>query len=146
MKLKTVYKLEKKAKEVWVVSPDLHYDTESDKFKNIVEHNLHKKTKYRYIVPSTVSVLKHLRKYQKDLTIPKDRAKEMFLLLPESEFNPFLNEIAIYDPNGKNPVSCLAIWKDCNESDEVIAFDKKMTNELIKNFRKIWKKYKRGNP
>lgn len=146
MKLKSVYKLEKKAKEVWIVSPDLHYDTENDEFKNIVSHNLHNNTKYRYIVPNTSSVSKHLNRYQKDLTIPKDLSKEMFLLLPPSEFNVFLNELAIYDPNGDDPVACLAVWRDCNESDEVISFDKEMTEELIKRFRKLWKKYKRENP
>ncbi|MBT8231546.1 MAG: hypothetical protein HKO66_15095 [Saprospiraceae bacterium] len=146
MKLKSLYKLEKKAKEVWIVSPDLYYDTENDEFKNIVTHNLHNNTKYRYIVPNTRSVIKHLNKYQKDQTIPKDLTKEMFLLLPPSEFNPFLNELAIYDPNGSKPVACLAVWRDCNESDEVLSFDKDMTLELVKRFKTLWKKYKRENP
>lgn len=146
MKLKSVINLEKKAKEVWIVSPDLHYDTENDEFKNIVEHNLHNDTKYRYIVPNTSSVMKHLNRYQKDLTIPKDLTKEMFLLLPPSEFNPFLNELAIYDPNGDKPVACLAVWKDCDAADEVISFDLEMTKELIKKFKALWKKYKRENP
>lgn len=146
MKLKTVYKLEEKAKEVWVVSPDLHYDTENDTFKTIVEHNLHEKTKYRYIVPNTPSVLKHLRNYKKDNTIPKDMAQEMFLLLPASEFNVFLNELAIYDPNGDSPKACLAVWRDCNESDEVISFDDEMTRELIKRFKTLWRRYKLENP
>ena len=146
MKLKALYKLEKKAKEVWIVSPDLYYDTESDEFKNIVTHNLHNNTKYRYIVPNTTSVIKHLNKYQKDQTIPKDLSMEMFLLLPPSEFNPFMNELAIYDPNGDSPVACLAVWRDCNESDEVLSFDLDMTKELIKRFRTLWKKYKRENP
>jgi len=146
MKLKQVYKLEKKAKEVWIVSPELHYDTENDEFKNIVKHNLHNDTKYRYIVPNTTSVIKHLNMYQKDNTIPKDLTKEMFLLLPPSEFNPFLNELAIYDPNGKKPVACLSVWRDCDENDEVISFDKKMTVELAKRFKKLWRKYKRENP
>jgi len=146
MKLKTVYKLEKGANEVWIVSPDLHYDTENDEFRNIVKHNLHNNTKYRYIVPNTSSVIKHLNKYQKDQTIPKDMTKEMFLLLPPSEFNPFLNELAIYDPNGDKPVACLSVWKDCDSNDEVISFDKEMTAELIKKFKTLWKKYKRENP
>jgi hypothetical protein len=146
MKLKSVYKLEKNAKEVWIVSPDLYYDTENDEFKNIVSHNLHSQTKYRYIVPNTTSVIKHLNKYQKDQTIPIDLAKEMFLLLPPSEFNPFLNELAIYDPNGENPTACLAVWRECNASDEVISFDKEMTAELVKRFKTLWKKYKRENP
>jgi len=146
MKLKTVYKLEKKASEVWIVSPDLHYDTENDEFRNIVKHNLHNDTKYRYIVPNTKSVIRHLNMYQKDQTIPKDLAKEMFLLLPPSEFNPFLNELAIYDPNGKKPVGCLSVWKNCDENDEVISFDTDMTLELVKKFKTLWKKYKRENP
>ena len=79
MKLKNVYKLEKKASEVWIVSPDLYYDTENDEFLNIVKHNLHNNTKYRYIVPNTPSVMRHLNKYQKDQTIPKDLSKDCLL-------------------------------------------------------------------
>ena len=30
-----VNELEKGAEEVWIVSPDLHYDTENDEFKNL---------------------------------------------------------------------------------------------------------------
>ncbi len=146
MKLKKVHSLEKKAKEVWIVSPDLFYDTENDVFMNIVKHNLHKGTKYRYIVPATSSVGKHLTKYQKDQTIPKDMTNDMFLILPVSEFNPFLNELAIYDPNGKSPIACLSVWKDADTDDEVIQIDKHMTTALIKSFKSIWKKYKRVNP
>lgn len=146
MKLKAVYKLEKNAEEVWIVSPDLHYDTENDEFKNIVKHNLHNNTKYRYIVPTTSSVIKHLNAYQKDQTIPKDLSREMFLLLPPSEFNPFLNELAIYNPKSEKPVACLAVWKDCDAADEVISFDTEMAKELVKKFKSLWKKYKRENP
>ena len=127
MKLKSIYKIEKNASEVWIVSPDLHYDTENDTFKNIVGHNLHSEKKYRYIVPNTASVGKHLNKYQKDLTIPKDLAKEMFLLLEPNEFLPFMSEMAIYNPRSEKPVGCMAIWKNCNESDEIISLDEKMT-------------------
>ena len=146
MKLKKVHSLEKKADEVWIVSPDLHYDTENDVFRNIVKHNLHKGKTYRYIVPATTSVQKHITMYQKDQTIPKDQSNEMFLILPESEFNPFLNELAIYNPKSKTPVACLSVWRDADSDDEVIAIDKAMTANLIKNFKRIWKKYKRCNP
>jgi len=146
MKLKKVLTLEKKADEVWIVSPDLHYDTENDVFRNIVKHNLHAGKKYRYIVPATSSVTKHINKYQKDQTIPKDQTDEMFLIMQPSEFNPFLNELAIYNPNSKAPVACLSVWKDADTDDEVIQIDKKMTALLIKSFKSIWKKYKRVNP
>ena len=146
MKLKKVHALEKAAEEVWIVSPDLHYDTENDTFKNIVKHNLHKGKKYRYIVPATTSVNKHITKYQKDQTIPKDLTNEMFLILPESEFNPFLNELAIYNPNTKTPTACLSVWKDADTDDEVIQVDKEMTTTLIKKFKSVWKKYKRTTP
>jgi len=145
MKLKKVHSLEKKASEVWIVSPDLFYDTENDVFKNIVKHNLHKGKKYRYIVPATSSVSKHITKYQKDQTIPKDISDEMFLILPVSEFNPFLNELAIYNPKSKSPVACLSVWKDADTDDEVIQIDKDMTKHLISKFKSIWKKYKRVN-
>jgi len=143
MKLKKLISIEKKAKEVWIVSPDLYYDTENDEFKNIVKHNLHRNAKYRYIVPATKSVMKHITKYQKDQTIPKDVAKEMFLILPPTEFNPFLNELAIYNPNGKSPIGCLSVWKECDRDDELICFDPKFTKELIKSFKSLWLKYKR---
>ncbi len=146
MKLKKVHALEKKAEEVWIVSPDLYYDTENDVFRNIVKHNLHKGVKYRYIVPATTSVSKHLRRYQKDQTIPKDLTNEMFLILPESEFNPFLNELAIYNPKSQNPTACLSVWKDADSDDEVIAIDKAMTKTLVTKFKGLWKKYKRVNP
>jgi len=146
MKLSKVHSLEKKAKEIWIVSPDLHYDTENDVFMNIVKHNLHAGKKYRYIVPATPSVNRHINQYQKDQTIPKDETDEMFLILPVSEFNPFLNEIAIYNPNSKSPQACLSVWKDADRDDEVIKIDKEMTNLLIKKFKSIWKKYKRRNP
>ena len=146
MKLKKVHSLEKKADEVWIVSPDLFYDTENDEFRNIVKHNLHKGKKYRYIVPATTSVSKHLTRYQKDQTIPRDQVDEMFLILPCSEFNPFLNELAIYNPNSKEPVACLSVWKDADKDDEIISIDKEMTNTLIKKFKGLWKKYKRTNP
>ena len=146
MKLKKLISIEKKADEVWVVSPDLHYDTENDTFKNIVKHNLHRNTKYRYIVPATKSVLKHISKYQKDQTIPKDLSQEMFLILPVSEFNPFLNELAIYNPNSKKPIACLSVWKNCDENDELISFDADITAGFIKSFKSTWKKYKRQNP
>jgi len=51
MTLKQLIKLENKAKEVWVISPTLHYDTENKDFSEIVSVNLGEKTKYRYIVP-----------------------------------------------------------------------------------------------
>ena len=70
----------------------------------------------------------------------------MFLILPPAEFNPFLNELAIYDPNGKKPVACLSVWKDADSDDEVISIDQEMTKMLISKFKSLWKKYKRSNP
>jgi hypothetical protein len=34
--LKSVYKFEKKANKIWIVSPDLHFDTAKVEFSNIV--------------------------------------------------------------------------------------------------------------
>ena len=65
MTLKQLIKLEDKAKEVWVISPTLHYDTENKDFSELVSVNLGEKTKYRYIVPATKTVAKNLKLYKK---------------------------------------------------------------------------------
>ena len=55
MTLKQLIKLENKAKEVWVISPTLHYDTGNKEFSELVSVNLGENTKYKYIVPATAA-------------------------------------------------------------------------------------------
>lgn len=45
MTLKQLIKIEDKAKEVWVISPSLHYDVENKEFTELVSVNLGQKTK-----------------------------------------------------------------------------------------------------
>ena len=143
MTLKQLIKLEDKSKEVWVVSPTLHYDVENKDFSELVSVNLGEKTKYRYIVPATSTVRKNIKAYKKMYDVSEDEVKENFLLLPESEFNPFITEVAIYDANTK----CIACSAPALEdSDDVIKFNSETSQDMAKAFKALWKKYKRKNP
>lgn len=143
MTLKQLIKLEDKAKEVWVISPTLHYDTENEDFSELVSVNLGEKTKYRYIVPASRTVLKNLKVYKKMYGVSDDEIKSNFLILPESEFNPFIQEAAIYDAS-TNCVACAA--PALEDSNDVIRFNEETSKQMSKDFRSLWKKYKMVNP
>lgn len=143
MTIKQLIKLENKAKEVWVVSPSLHYDTQNKDFTEIVSVNLGEKTKYRYIVPATREVAKNMRLYKKQYKLSEADMNKNFLLLPDSEFIPFLEETAIYNASS-DPVACAApALKDGND---VIRFSGDNSKKMAKAFKTIWKRYKRTNP
>lgn len=143
MTLKQLIKLENKAKEIWVVSPTLHYDTENKDFSEIVSVNLGEKAKYRYIVPATKTVQKNLKMYKKMYKMSSAEISANFLILPESEFNPFLEETAIYNASGKC-VACAAPATE--EGTDVIRFSEKSSKAMASSFRSLWKKYKMTNP
>ncbi len=143
MTLKQLIKLEDKAKEVWVISPTLHYDTENKDFSELVSVNLGEKTKYRYIVPATRTVEKNLKVYKKMYKVSDEEIRNNFLILPETEFNPFILEVAIY--NASN--DCIACSAPATEdSNDVIKFNAETSAEMATAFKKVWKKYKRTNP
>lgn len=144
MTLKQLIKLEDKAKEVWVVSPSLHYDVENKDFNELVSVNLGQKTKYRYIVPATSTVKKNMNIYKKMYNLTEDEMFNNFLLLPASEFNPFITEVAIYNGNSKSPVAVTAPARE--DSKDVIKFNKKSTADMVKQFKSVWKRYMRKNP
>ena len=143
MTLKQLIKLEDKAKEVWVISPTLHYDTENKDFSELVSVNLGEKTKYRYIVPATKTVEKNLNLYKKMYKITEAELMNNFLILPDSEFIPFMEETAIYNASG-DCVACAAPATE--DSNDVIKFNSETSKTMAKAFRAIWKKYKRTNP
>lgn len=143
MTLKQLIKLEDKAKEVWVISPTLHYDTENKDFSELVSVNLGEKTKYRYIVPASSTVLRNLKAYKKIYGVSDDDIRTNFLLLPESEFNPFIQEAAIYDAS----TTCIACTAPALEdSNDVIKLNSETSKQMSKDFRRLWKKYKMTNP
>lgn len=143
MTLKQLIKLENRAKEVWVISPTLHYDTEVKDFSEIVSVNLGEKTKYRYIVPNTALVQRHLTMYKKMYKATEEDIKNNFLILPASEFNPFITETAIYNAS-KECIACCAPAMENNK--DVIRFSPKTAKNMAKAFKSLWKKYKRSNP
>jgi hypothetical protein len=143
MTLKQLIKLEDKAKEVWVISPTLHYDVENKDFTELVSVNLGESTKYRYLVPSSRTVEKNIKLYQKKYKISKKDLQEYFCFISESDFVPFVQEIAIYNASTK-PVACAA--PALEDNNDVIRFNAKSSKDMAKAFIKIWKKYKRCNP
>ncbi len=140
MTLKQLIKLEDKAKEVWVVSPELHYDVENKDFSELVSVNLGEKTKYKYIVPSTKAIEKNIKIYRKMYKVSKEEIKENFLFLPSSEFGPFVMETAIYDAS-KKCIACAA--PALEDSNDVIRLSKDSSKKLANHFKKLWYKYKR---
>ncbi|MBT8219541.1 MAG: hypothetical protein KJP00_06945 [Bacteroidia bacterium] len=143
MTLKQLIKLEDKAKEVWVISPTLHYDTENEDFSELVSVNLGQKTKYRYIVPATRTVMKNLKAYKRIYKVSDEEIKRNFLILPESEFNPFILEAAIYDAS-TDCIACAA--PALEDSNDVIKFNSDTSLQMSKDFKKLWKRYKLENP
>jgi len=143
MTLKQLIKLENKSQVIWVVSPSLHYDVENKDFNEIVSVNLGQKAKYRYIVPATPAITKNMKLYQKMYGLTTEEMGNNFLLLPESEFNPFITETAIYDPTGECVACCAPATED---SKDVIKFNQQTAKMMCKSFKSIWKKYKRSNP
>jgi hypothetical protein len=143
MTLKQLIKLEDKSQEVWVISPTLHYDIDNKDFSEIVSVNLGEKTKYRYIVPATRTVEKNLKLYSKIYGVGDDEIQTNFLILPESEFNPFITECAIYDAS-TSCIACAAPATD--DSNEIIKYNEDTAKRMAKQFKALWRKYKRTNP
>lgn len=143
MTLKQLIKLENSAKEVWVITPSLHYDIENKIFSELVSVNLGQATKYRYILPATPQIEKNLIKYKQLYNVTENDIKANFLLLPPSEFTSFLPEIAIYNASS-NPIAVAAPPSD--DSNEVIEYKPETAKQIAKTFVTIWKRYKRSKP
>jgi hypothetical protein len=143
MTLKQLIKLENKAKEVWVISPTLHYDTDNEDFTEMVSVNQGESVKYRYIVPASKTVDKNLERYKKMYKVNDEFIQSNFLILPESEFNPFITESAIYNAS-TDCIACAA--PALEDSNDVIRFNQDTSKSMAKAFKSLWRKYKRTNP
>jgi hypothetical protein len=143
MTLKQLIKLENRATEVWVISPTLHYDIENKDFSELVSVNMGENTKYKYIVPATAQVEKNLQLYKKKYNVTEREIANNFLILPASDFNPFLTEIAIYNASTEC-IACAAPATD--DSNEVIVFKESTAKAMAKSFVDLWKKYMRVHP
>ena len=143
MTIKQLIKLEDKAKEVWVISPSLHYDVDNEDFTELVSVNLGEKTKYRYIVPATKQVEKNIKIYKKKYKLKEQDIQNNFLLLPCSEFNPFIQETAIYNANA-NCVACSA--PALEDNNDVIQYNEATSLDMAKAFSELWMRYKRTKP
>ncbi|MBK9737797.1 MAG: hypothetical protein IPO92_23820 [Saprospiraceae bacterium] len=144
MTLKQLIKLEDKASEVWVISPSLHYDVENKDFSELVSVNLGQKTKYKYIVPASKEIHKHLDTYKKMYKLSEEDINRNFLLLPKSDFNGFIMEIGIYNGSSESCIACAA--PALEDTSDVIQFNSASAKTMANEFKSIWKKYKRTNP
>lgn len=142
MTLQQLIQIEDNAKQVWVISPFLHYDVENKDFSELVSVNLDEKTKYRYIVPASELTLKNIEAYKKKYNVSESDIIKNFLLLPESDFAPFILEVAIYDAQA-DCIACAA--PSIDGTNEVIRFKDSTAKEMAQQFKSIWKKYKREN-
>lgn len=143
MTIKQLIKLEDRATEVWVISPSLHYDTENSDFSELVSVNLGQKTKYRYIVPATAEISRNMKKYQKIYGLSDQEMGANFLLLPPSEFTPFITECAIYNAS-TDCIACTATASEDNK--DVIRYGDATAKAMAKHFKAVWRRYKRQNP
>lgn len=143
MTIKELIKLEDAANEVWVISPTLNYDIENKDFNELVSVNLGQETKYRYIVPATEEVLNNIEKYKEMYDVDTNFIRNNFLMLEQSEFNPFIMETAIYNASEE----CTAFSAPPMEgTTEVIQYDSESAKKMATSFKEIWKKYMRKNP
>ena len=146
MDIKGINKIESEAKEVWIVSPYLYYDVNDPEYQTVVHKNLDQNIKYRYIVPNNDNIRDNIETFKTRFGKSEADINEMFLLLPESEFGPFMNEMAIYNPNTKKCLCGMAPKKDCHHSQEILTFDEENSSRYAEHFKNLWKKYKRSNP
>ena len=75
--------------------------------------------------------------------VDDDDINRNFLILPETEFNPFITECAIYDAS-TDCIACAAPATD--DSNEVIKYRDDTAAQMAKHFKALWRKYKRTNP
>ena len=142
MTLENLIKIEDDAQEVWVVSPDLHFDIENQDFSEIVSVNLEQKTKYKYIVPATEDVLNRMEMYRIKYTLTEDEVRTNFLLLPVSELNPFSLETGIY--NGSSDKCRAYAAPVASGVTDVIAFSEEASLRMARHFTSLWRKYKQS--
>ena len=94
-------------------------------------------------MPATPQVEKNLQLYKKRYNVTEREIANNFLILPPSEFNPFLMEIAIYNAS----TECIACGAPAtDDSNEVIVFKASTAKAMAKSFIDLWKKYMRVHP
>ena len=85
-----------------------------------------------------------MKNYQKAYGVSKEQMDVNFLLLPSTEFNPFITECAIYNGSSANPIACAS--PALEDNNDVIKYSPASTAEMAKSFKAIWRRYKRANP
>jgi hypothetical protein len=90
-----------KGKDIWIISPDLHYDLIKRNFQTLTKRNFKKGITYTYIVPKSEQMQALIPALQKAYESYLDQVK--IKQVPEETFRLLaVTHIDIYDPNLSN--------------------------------------------
>lgn len=144
--LATVLERESEARNVWIVSPRLFYDIHDPEFRKVISANKARNVRYRYIVPGSPEVLRNLRAYREIYKETPRQQESEFLTLPQSEFTTFLTELAIYDPDEPTMYAFAIPPSSRNIQEDVIIFNRELSQQYAKKFSDIWLEHKHAWP
>jgi hypothetical protein len=88
-------------KDIWIVSPDMHFDLIEKTFQNVTKKNFQKGITYTYIVPKTYQMQARINMLRRTYAsyLSQVEIKE----LPEETFRQLaITHIDIYDPNAED--------------------------------------------
>jgi hypothetical protein len=151
--INAILERESQARVIWVVTPRLFFDIYSPAFEEVISENMARNAVYRYIVPKSPEIRRRLNLYKEMYERTDDDERETFLILPESKFTAFLTELVIYDP-GK-PTMCAAAITEFsfsgpptpeNRPEDVIIFDRDISQEYARRFSDVWLVHKKKRP
>lgn len=92
--------IEKKAKEIWVITPDFYWDYEDKVYSSIVKDNIKSGKTYWYIFPKDDIIFPKAVDFKN--TFDSKVQKNIHLVPVKYDFLLFINEIVVYDPNEPN--------------------------------------------
>lgn len=97
-------KIEKGAKQVWVITEDFHWDITSPKFSALVKENINAGVEYRYFFPNSTDGRKFADRM--NLTFSSHANFHLHTLNPEI-FLLLQHEIVVYDADDASKRTCL---------------------------------------
>ncbi len=135
--------------EVWVISRDLAYDTET--FMRIVRENLRRGVSYRYLIPDNPEIIRKFLSLRDDLTrdlaikpvSPQTETASVTITARVVEgLFPFLAEHGIYDPKDAEHRTGFTVFPE-QRAEYNIILSTERTTQLCDIFRDWWEKGKR---
>jgi len=138
-------KKEKNVNEVWVLTSNISYDINNIEFKSMVQENLSKNVKYRYLVPQYSDFKIDVKKYQKTFHLSDEKIKKMFTFYPINEVSKFINNIVIYEPYSNNSETFFFSNVN-NEGNDYILLNNDETTYYKDIFEETWMSIRKEKP